>query len=39
MKTYHFFPVFLALVAGYVGTHYYVARWLARGFALAPAAA
>ncbi len=39
MKTYHFFPVFLMLVAGYVGMHYYAARWLARAFSLSPSAA
>ncbi|MDA8243482.1 MAG: metallophosphoesterase [Elusimicrobia bacterium] len=40
MKTYHFFPVFLLLVASYIGLHFYAARWLARGFAIAaPAAA
>jgi predicted MPP superfamily phosphohydrolase len=39
MKTYHFLPVFLVLVAGYIGTHYYAARWLAKAFSLAPAGA
>lgn len=39
MKTYHFLPVFILLVISYVGLHYYAARWLARGLALAPAAA
>ena len=39
MKTYHFLPVFLTLIAGYVGTHYYAARWVAKSFMLAPQAA
>lgn len=39
MKQHHFFPVFLALAASYVGLHYYVARWLAKAFALAPQSA
>ncbi|MDO8806225.1 MAG: metallophosphoesterase [Elusimicrobiota bacterium] len=34
MKTYHFFPVFLVLVASYVGLHFYAARWLVKNFAL-----
>lgn len=37
MKPYHFLPVFIALVASYVGLHFYAARWLARAFALTPA--
>ncbi len=39
MKTYHFFPVFLVLIASYIGIHFYAARWLARGFALGQPAA
>lgn len=39
MKTYHFLPVFLTLIAGYVGAHYYAARWLVKGFSLSPSAA
>lgn len=34
MKTYHFLPVFVLLVACYVGLHSYAARWLARSFLL-----
>jgi predicted MPP superfamily phosphohydrolase len=36
MKQHHFLPVFIALVAFYVGLHFYCARWLARSFGLAP---
>lgn len=38
MKQHHFFPVFVALVIFYVGMHAYAARWIARSFALGPAA-
>ncbi len=39
MKPYHFLPIFITLIAGYLGTHFYAARWLAKSFALAPSAA
>jgi len=39
MKPYHFLPIFLTLIAGYLGTHFYAARWLARSFYLSPCAA
>jgi hypothetical protein len=39
MKPYHFLPVFIALVASYVGLHFYAARWIARAFTLGPAGA
>lgn len=39
MKPYHFFPVFLVLVASYIGLHFYAARWIARAFSLGPAGA
>lgn len=39
MKTYHFLPVFLTIITVYIATHFYAARWLAKAFALAPAAA
>jgi len=39
MKTYHFFPVFIILIASYIGLHLYAARWLAKYFALAQPAA
>ncbi len=38
MKTYHFLPVFVIMLASYAGLHFYAARWLARSFSLgAPA--
>jgi predicted MPP superfamily phosphohydrolase len=39
MKTYHFLPIFIVMVASYVAMHFYAANWLARAFTLAPAAA
>ncbi|HNW44032.1 MAG TPA: metallophosphoesterase [Elusimicrobiales bacterium] len=39
MKQHHFLPVFLALIASYLGLHFYAARWLAKNFALSAAAA
>ncbi len=39
MKNYHFLPVFLALLASYIGLHLYSASWFSRGFALSDAAA
>ena len=39
MKQTHFLPVFIALIAAYVGLHFYAARWLARSFSLGPQAA
>ncbi len=39
MKTYHFLPVFLVLLASYIGIHLYAARWLVRSFSLAGPAA
>jgi hypothetical protein len=39
MKNHHFFPVFLALIASYIGLHLYVARWLAKAFGLGRQAA
>jgi hypothetical protein len=39
MKQHHFLPVFLALIASYIGLHVYAARWLAKAFGLAPQAA
>ena len=39
MKTYHFLPVFVLMLASYIGLHYYAARWLARGLSLSPSAA
>lgn len=35
MKTYHFLPVFVVLLASYIGIHLYAARWLVRAFSLA----
>ena len=34
MKNYHFFPVFLALLASYIGLHLYSASWFSRAFAV-----
>ena len=34
MKSYHFFPIFLALLGSYIALHFYSAAWLARNFAL-----
>ncbi len=39
MKNYHFFPVFLALLASYIGLHLYSASWFSRSFAVSTAAA
>jgi predicted MPP superfamily phosphohydrolase len=39
MKAHHFFPVFLALIASYIGLHFYVARWLAKAFGFGQQAA
>lgn len=39
MKNYHFFPVFLALLASYIGLHLYSASWFSRCFAVSEAAA
>jgi len=39
MKQHHFLPVFLALIASYVGLHFYAARWLVKSFSLTPSAA
>lgn len=39
MKNYHFFPVFLTLLASYIGLHLYSASWFSRSFAVSPAAA
>ncbi|MDP2865697.1 MAG: metallophosphoesterase [Elusimicrobiota bacterium] len=39
MKTYHFLPVLLLLLASYIGLHFYSARWLTRSFSLGQAAA
>ncbi|HAT72338.1 MAG TPA: hypothetical protein DCS63_05935 [Elusimicrobia bacterium] len=39
MKQHHFLPVFLALIAFYIGQHFYAARWLSKSFTLSPAAA
>ncbi len=39
MKSYHFFPVFLALLGSYIALHFYSAAWLARNFALSAGAA
>ncbi|MFA6434220.1 MAG: metallophosphoesterase [Elusimicrobiales bacterium] len=39
MKNYHFFPVFLALLASYIGLHVYSASWFSRSFAAAAPAA
>ncbi|OGR69148.1 MAG: hypothetical protein A2081_05185 [Elusimicrobia bacterium GWC2_61_19] len=38
MKHHHFLPVFIALIAFYIGLHFYAARWLSKSFGLAPAA-
>jgi len=32
MRPYHFAPVFLALIASYLGLHLYAARWLLKNF-------
>jgi uncharacterized protein len=34
MKTYHFLPVFLTIIVGYIAAHFYVAIWLAKRFSL-----
>lgn len=34
MKHHHFLPVFLALVAFYIGLHFYAARWLTKSFSI-----
>ncbi len=39
MKQHHFLPVFVALIAFYIGLHFYASRWLAKTFSLSPAAA
>jgi hypothetical protein len=39
MRQHHFLPVFLALIASYIGLHFYAARWLARSFSLGHSAA
>jgi len=39
MKHQHFLPFFLALIASYLGLHFYAARWLVKNFSLPPAAA
>lgn len=39
MKTYHFLPVLLILIASYIGLHFYSARWLTRSFSLGQPAA
>lgn len=39
MKHTHFLPVFLTLIASYLGLHFYAARWLIKNFALPPGAA
>jgi len=37
MKNYHLFPVFLTLLASYIGLHLYSASWFARSFAVSAA--
>ena len=39
MKQHHFLPVFLTLIAFYIGQHFYAAHWLSKSFRLSPAAA
>ena len=39
MKQHHFFPVFITLIASYIGLHFYAARWLAKSFSLSQSAA
>ena len=39
MKNYHFLPVFLTLLASYIGLHLYSASWFSRSFAVSAAGA
>ena len=39
MRPHHLFPVFITLIASYLGLHFYAARWVVKSFSLSPAAA